>query len=127
MLNAYYPRNIRQFRDIINTTIDAALPIVSEIDKNSEIHSLVDIENIPYDLLESEDMYKSEKLEPNEIISDRAENQGEVLKKIILRLREKGLGPRKISNILKEKGFKIEYYQVAYLLKKLISQQKTLM
>jgi arginine utilization regulatory protein len=120
LLNAYYPRNIRQFRDIIYATIDAALPIISEVDKNSEIHSLVDIDSIPYDILESEDTCcKCENDIFAEIVSDKVKNKEEVINKIILRLREKGLGPRKISNILKEKGFKIEYYQVAYILKKL--------
>ncbi|KYO66900.1 sigma 54-interacting transcriptional regulator [Thermovenabulum gondwanense] len=124
LLNAYYPRNIRQFRDIINTAIDASLPIISEINKNSEVHSLVDIENIPYDLLGTENLSESNTFEQEGIISEIVENQEDVLKKIILRLREKGMGPRKISNILKEKGFKIEYYKVAYLLKKLNSQRK---
>jgi arginine utilization regulatory protein len=119
LLNAYYPRNIRQFRDIVNASIDAAVPIISDINSKSEVSALIDIDNIPFDLLECEDRCESEELEPVHIISENVENDEEVLQKIILRLRKKGLGPRKISNILKEKGFKIEYYQVAYKLKKL--------
>lgn len=108
LLNANYERNIRQFRDIVNAAIDSAAPLINNVTRdNNEIKALVDIRNIPFNMLEQE--------KAGEAIEAAKEVN---IDELIVMLSNQGLGPRKIANELKKKGFSIEYYQVAYKLKK---------
>jgi arginine utilization regulatory protein len=106
LLKADYPRNIRQMRDVINLSIDAASPLISEIQEVEDIVTLVKLEHLPFELAGS----KSEKSVT--VPTKRVES-------MIAELSSKGLGPRKISNRLKECGYDMEYYKVAYHLKKM--------
>lgn len=105
LLNAQYPRNIRQMRDVINLSIDAASPLISEIHDGEEIIIQVELEHLPFEIID-------------EHISIEANTITEHIESIINKLSHQGLGPRKISKKLEEKGYNIEYYKVAYHLKK---------
>lgn len=113
LLKAKYPRNIRQFRDIINFSIDAAAPLIDDIKGRAQINTYVEVKHIPFEVLE-----EHLPLVPKVETDVKAVIEGE-LGDYIQKLHAEGLGPRRISNLLKEKGYKIEYYQVAYYLKKL--------
>lgn len=110
LLKAVYPRNIRQFRDVINYSVDAAAPLISDINDKKEITTIVEIEHLPFEVFEDDQVEETNKKKDRVKLS-------EYIKKLIIQLNEKGLGPRKISNELKEKGYNVEYYQVAYFLK----------
>lgn len=111
LLHGKYPRNIRQFRDVINSSIDAAAPLISDIGGRDRIMTYVEPHHISLEIHENvvsleqdlSDSYTS-KITPE-------------IANIISALREKNFGPRRISNKLKEYGYSIEYYQVAYYLK----------
>lgn len=109
LLNAVYPRNIRQFRDIINFSIDSSSPLIEDVKNKKEITTIVELSDIPFEVMEmpQNDIVKEKKKAK---IDDGAES-------IIDKLFNEGLGPRKISKKLKEKGYDIEYYKVAYYLK----------
>lgn len=109
LLKAHYPRNIRQMRDVINLSIDAASPLISEIHDGEEIITQVELEHLPFEIF---DVHASRQHTPieNNIINNH-------IKSIINELRGQGLGPRKISKKLEEKGYIIEYYKVAYYLR----------
>ena len=112
LLKAKYPRNIRQFRDIINFSIDAAAPLIDDIRGRDQISTYVEVKHIPFEILEEKESFEQdESKETKKVI------EGD-LKTYIWQLHLEGLGPRKISKVLKEKGYEIEYYQVAYFLKK---------
>lgn len=119
LLNAYYPRNIRQFRDVVNAGIDSAVPLINDINNAKEITATVDVEHIPFDLLEAKEEDVPNLADTKGISSAKVETTAEMVDTIIAQLKNKGLGPRKIANILKDQGIDIEYYQVAYKLKKL--------
>jgi len=105
LLKADYPRNIRQMRDVINRSIDAASPLISEIQQGERIVTNVGLEHLPFELYE------------NEItagVTAISRHVGELIDS----LTRQGFGPRKISSKLKEKGCNIEYYKVAYYLRK---------
>ncbi|MGE5628761.1 MAG: sigma 54-interacting transcriptional regulator [Solirubrobacterales bacterium] len=104
LLKAHYPRNIRQMRDVINISIDAASPLISEIQKDEEIITRVDLNHLPFEFLSSDTTTSTQ---------DKI-----YIENIIDELSLKGLGPRKISKKLKDRGCNMEYYQVAYYLKK---------
>ncbi|MCC9293611.1 sigma 54-interacting transcriptional regulator [Clostridium sp. WLY-B-L2] len=110
LLNGYYPRNIRQFRDIVNQSIDCAAPLISNV-KDSNLNILVDVQHLPVDSICTSENDKSRNLD------DKLKSDPEVIDNIILELRKKGLGPRKIAKVLNKKGIDIKYYQVAYRLK----------
>ncbi|AKA69238.1 sigma 54-interacting transcriptional regulator [Clostridium scatologenes] len=111
LLKAHYPRNIRQLRDVINLSIDAASPLISEIHDGEEIITQVELDHLPFELFDESTFNKHNSMEVN-IINNHIAN-------IIDELNHQGLGPRKISKKLKEKGYSIEYYKVAYYLKKM--------
>ena len=97
-----YERNIRQLRDVINESIDNAAPPVNLIQElGAEIIVTVERKHLPTDLMKPQD------------------TSAESLDLAIDRLAEAGLGPRKIAAELAKMGCKIEYYQVAYRLRKL--------
>lgn len=116
LLKASYPRNIRQFRDIINFSIDAASPLISDIQNQKHITTWVTEEHLPFEISDpkKEVCYK--------LLSDTIDSKNNKITadigKLIEKLNQKGLGPRKIANHLKEIGHSIEYYKVAYYLKK---------
>ncbi len=110
LLAANYPRNIRQFRDIVNYSIDSAAPLISDIINETEIFTKVDLENLPFDTY---DLYhpNNDAAYRNDLISPDAA-------KLVHAYRNKGYGPRIISKKLEEHGYHIEFYKIAYYLKK---------
>lgn len=108
LLQARYPRNIRQFRDVINFSIDSAAPLVSDIHDAPFIRTIVQKEHLPFDIIE--DCNNQLPQIPKVSIDDS-------LKKRIIELNQQGYGPRKISSLLKTESISVEYYQVAYFLK----------
>lgn len=108
LLAASYPRNIRQFRDVINFSIDSAAPLVSDIKEAPFIRTIVKKEHLPFDIFEKK---HTQDLPKSKVSVD------ETSKEKILDLNRQGFGPRKISAILKAESMFIEYYQVAYFLK----------
>ena len=101
LLEAEYPRNIRQFRDVINSSIDAACPLLEDIKDRKTLEVLVSLENIPFT---TEEETGSKKL-------------SDIARTLILQMAEQGLGPRKISKQLLEYDIDLPYYKVAYFLK----------
>ncbi|WP_066496864.1 sigma 54-interacting transcriptional regulator [Abyssisolibacter fermentans] len=116
LLDAEYPRNIRQFRDVINASIDSACPLISDIKPYSSIDVYVDSTHIPTHTNSFVDNSTSSKT--FDINSNPYYLKTVLPKQMILDLRNNGLGPRKISKILQEQGYDIKYYQIAYYLKK---------
>lgn len=114
LLNAYYPRNIREFRDVLNASIDAAVPLVSTARNQREmICGVVEEEHLPPDLLP-----QGQTLSYQPLIPEYLRNKRRMAERIF-ELNQQGLGPRKIAKIMKTEGLAVEYYQVAYRLKKL--------
>lgn len=111
ILNASYPRNIRQFRDVINFSIDAAAPLISDIKDEKEINTIIKKEHLPFEICENIES-KNQANYRKDIIDDYAE-------RLIRDLNKSGYGPRIISKTLEKHGYKIQYYKVAYYLKKL--------
>lgn len=111
LLEAHYPRNIRQFRDIINYSIDAAAPLISDVQSKTKITTIVTPAHIPF-----ESFVPTPATAPKS--SEQSSGFNAAVKVKVLELQEAGLGPRRIANTLKEQGISIEYYQVAYFLKK---------
>lgn len=112
LLKAVYPRNIRQLRDVINFSIDAAAPLISDIKDNKKITTVVKTEHLPFEMLKDNNLKEINSMTRGKV------KLNETIKKMIHSLKNEGLGPRRISNTLKEKGYNVEYYQVAYYLKK---------
>lgn len=96
-----YPRNIRQFRDVINFSIDQASPLIEDIVESKQIKVRVNKSHLPFE--SSEEQHQTSDFDVYELIE---------------KLNSEGLGPRKISNSLKEKNIEMEYYKIAYYLKK---------
>ncbi len=115
LLKARYPRNIRQFRDIINFSIDAAAPLIADAKDQDSITTYVEVTHIPFEILEDEPMSPPAQTSEHsyDLMSDNVKNQ-------IAQLRSEGLGPRRIANVLKDRGYSLEYYQIAYYLKKYV-------
>lgn len=110
LLGASYPRNIRQFRDVINYSIDASAPLIEDIENKNEITTVVDIDNIPFEIFD-------EVIEVRPRTEEKLSKITKEVEKEIFYLKEQGYGPRKISKRLNELGYNIEYYKVAYFLK----------
>ena len=115
LLNAVYPRNIRQFRDVINFSIDSSSPLIEDIHGQNEIYTTVTLNDIPFNVV-SETLELTETEVPKSKRGAKPKLNSSA-KKRILTLAKEGLGPRKIANTLKSEGFSAEYYQVAYFLK----------
>ncbi|MCJ7855967.1 sigma 54-interacting transcriptional regulator [Lachnospiraceae bacterium NSJ-143] len=114
LLRAVYPRNVRQFRDVINYSIDSSSPLIEDIAGQNEIVNTVTAKDIPFDIAEIEipDEIKTKKeSQPKE------EKITPAVEKLIDKMINEGKGPRKISNELKSMGYPIEYYKVAYYIK----------
>lgn len=120
LLNAHYPRNIRQFRDIVYATIDAAVPLIHNVPQTKKVNALIDVNHIPFYMFEenqTEQSLEDKKIDSFTFDSNQLDEE-EVLDKMIFHLNTKGLGPRRIARALGKKGYDIKYYQVAYKLKK---------
>lgn len=119
LLNVNYPRNIRQFRDVVNASIDAAVPLINDIYDKRKLEVVVNAENIPIDIIEFKDAFRESSECNKNTTSSSIENEYlGIIDQLILSLNEKGYGPRKIAKILNNKGFDLKYYQIAYKLKK---------
>lgn len=104
--NAVFERNIRQLRDVINESIDNAAPTVNLI-KELGPRVVVTVEEMHVPSL-------STKIPPSS-----AEPPDESLESMIKALAKTGMGPRKIAAELSKNGCPVEYYQIAYRLKKM--------
>jgi arginine utilization regulatory protein len=105
LLNAHYPRNIRQMRDVINFSIDSASPLIDDIDMDREIVTKVGVEDLPFELIGGENAQTLNRI-------------NKAIESMINEYYSIGMGSRKIAKELKKNGYEIEYYQVAYFLKK---------
>lgn len=147
LLNAEYPRNVRQFRDVINFSIDSASPLLEDIGERRELEVLVSLEDLPFEItgqsdairtfrrsasLPEEAAGKETKTAPLPQIQPRPERAGADRKDPtpdapatltgdvaarVLELAAAGLGARKISRRLAEEKIHIPYYKIAYFLK----------
>ncbi|NLY20519.1 MAG: sigma 54-interacting transcriptional regulator [Tissierellia bacterium] len=106
-----YPRNIRQFRDFINYSIDQASPLISDIGNKKEITVKIELKHLPFDVTHVDEEVINENMQNSNYITD---DIGDT----IIELSNSGLGPRRIANRLQEMGHDIKYYQVAYYLQK---------
>ncbi|MDC7124159.1 MAG: sigma 54-interacting transcriptional regulator, partial [Spirochaetales bacterium] len=110
ILEANYPRNIRQFRDVINFSIDAAAPLISDLQGEKDIYTEIGLEHLPFET--SGDEFQITASPRKDCIDKNAAV-------LINTLNASGYGPRKISKMLISDGYEIEYYKIAYFLKKL--------
>lgn len=116
LLKAHYPRNIRQFRDVINLSIDSASPLIPHVKDQESIHITVALEHLP--VLDFSDKHTITETERGSLpkgttpppLSDKAKIR-------ILELKDQGYGPRRIAGILIAEGIQAAYYQVSYFLK----------
>lgn len=109
LLNAEYPRNIRQLRDVINYSIDSSSPLLEDIHDQTDIINTVTINDIPFDLTDVKTDVHNDK--------PREEKITGTVKEMIDKMLEENKGPRKISKELMALGYNIEYYKVAYYIK----------
>ncbi|MBK5251532.1 MAG: sigma 54-interacting transcriptional regulator [Peptostreptococcaceae bacterium] len=105
LLNAHYPRNIRQMRDVINYSIDSASPLIDDIDLANDITTTVRLKDLPFELIDREEGDNTGKID-------------KTVERLIDNYKTEGMGARRISKELKKIGHNIEYYQVAYFMKK---------
>jgi len=105
LLDARYPRNIRQMRDVINFSIDSASPLIDDIDRDKEIITRVGIDDLPFELIGAKNGKNPKRID-------------KTIERMINIYHSEGMGSRKIAKELKRNGYEIEYYQVAYFLKK---------
>ncbi|SMP41085.1 sigma 54-interacting transcriptional regulator [Anoxynatronum buryatiense] len=108
LLKAQYPRNIRQLRDVVNHSIDAASPLISEVQGEVSLTIEVQLKHLPFDC----------QSESTAVTYTAIEGP---VKQMVHQLAGEGLGPRKIARALQQEGWPIEYYQVAYYLKRHLS------
>jgi len=109
LLTATYERNIRQLRDVINESIDNAAPTVNLLQElGPKLVITVAAEHVP--------------VQPPASGKTGQNGSEETLNALIEQFVQAGMGPRKIAAELNKMGHQIEYYQIAYRLKKL--QQK---
>jgi len=118
LISSNYPRNIRQFRDSVNSAVDsAAPPIFSISDQSTPLNVVVDVEHIPYDIVEN---IPHTTTPPCKVSSPQKHfSSNHDLDEKIKALRIQGYGPRKIANILRSDGVNVEYYHITYRLSKL--------
>lgn len=112
LLTASYSRNVRHFKDIVNATIDAATPLINNL-HTKKLVTYVKMEHLPQEILP-----QYQETVPSGVAMQEAAGK-ESIDQLIEHYVQKGLGPRKIAHRLQEQGLDIQYYQVAYKLKKL--------
>lgn len=115
VLNAVYPRNIRQMRDVINYSIDASSPLIEDIGEKKEITTVVGIEHIPF---EPAPETQTQEMQPETQTQETEQSITPQIADFILQQAQNGMGPRKISHQLEAMGVSLPYYKVAYFLKK---------
>jgi arginine utilization regulatory protein len=109
ILGAKYDRNVRQFRDVINASIDAAAPLISNMSAECDhLKVVVQPQHIPYIMIEPD----NDRVEP---IANQHDN---IVDELIMTMARQGMGARKIATELKRQGQNLEYYHIAYRLKK---------
>ena len=113
ILNAVYPRNIRQMRDVINYSIDASSPLIEDIGEKTEITTVVGMEHIPFESTEQVEPPVTTP-QPNTPIHKISAQTAQFIQE----QHAMGEGPRKIARKLEAMGFDIPYYKIAYFLKK---------
>lgn len=118
LLRARYERNIRQFRDVVFASIDAAAPLIDSLPDTGKdvIRVLVEAMHIPLAMLE-EDSWPPNNKNAETAITDK--ETADIIDAKIIELRQAGLGPRRIAAELQKLGHSIEYHHVAYKLKKI--------
>lgn len=126
-----YPRNIRQFRDVINATIDASVPLITNVSNLQTINNVINLEHIAFDLLgESTSLFEETLSHNRSFISNKDEKiifnaREKNIDKFILQMHSQGLGARRIAKRMQELGYDLKYYQVTYKLKKLSKNKYT--
>ncbi len=111
LLQTNYSRNVRHFKDVVNATIDAATPLIHNL-QSKKLVTYVKLEHLPEGILTKQSEPIAKKIW-------RKEDNKEELNKLIRDFRKKGFGARKIASRLQEIGLDIQYYHVAYILKKM--------
>ena len=96
ILKGRYPRNISQFKDVINTSIDNASPLIFDLGNKDDVSVKVERRHVPLQ---------------EELKIDRDQ-----IHKRVDELAATGLGARRIANRLEKEGIDFKYYQVAYYL-----------
>jgi len=116
IINAVYPRNIRQFRDVINYSIDSSSPLIEELNDTDKITTVVHLNDIPFEMTE---MSTEETAEENSEAVNYNKNQKITpeIEKEIRFLHEQNMGARKISKHLEKSGYFVPYYKIEYYLK----------
>jgi len=114
LLNASYKRNVRQFKNVINYSIDSATPLINNLLNNKRLMIVVKSEHIPERIL-NEGQNNDYQVDEKEEAKSNSENVEELIKFY----REKGFGARRIANRLQERGIDLKYYQISYRLKKM--------
>ena len=89
LLRAVYPRNVRQFRDVINYSIDSSSPLIEDISGQSEIINTVTVKDIPFYIIDGD--VKAENI--GEKKTDKITSS---VKRIIDQMILEGKGPRKL-------------------------------
>lgn len=112
LLNAVYPRNIRQFRDVINYSIDASSPLIEDIQDKKEMTTFVELHHIPFEIC---DHFEEKKEGVIPLVKNKITKEVE---EKIWSMQSSGLGPRKISKQLQWLGYEIPYYKIAYYQRK---------
>ena len=131
LMNFNYSRNIRQFRDVVNASIDSAVPLIRPSLIETDIKVDISMKDLPDEIIHDNIEEKTkEKTKDFKIEFTKKDiiNIGDNPKEadgMIIELANTGLGPRRIANILNEKGINLKYYQVAYRLKKIREKQHT--
>ncbi|MBQ5754164.1 MAG: sigma-54-dependent Fis family transcriptional regulator, partial [Oscillospiraceae bacterium] len=108
LLQAEYPRNVRQFRDAVNFSIDSASPLLEDIGECKELQVLVTLEDLPFEISSHSDLKENA---PSTALPAQVMDR-------VMELAQSGLGPRRISKALAREDIQLPYYKVAYLLKK---------
>ena len=118
LISSNYPRNIRQFRDAVNASVDAAAPpIFNVVDQSTPLNVVVDNQHIPQDIVVNISCPPTSTYKISSPQKHFSSNQ--YIDKKIVALRTQGYGPRKIANILRSEGINVEYYHITYRLTKL--------
>ncbi len=107
LLNRGYPRNIRQFRDAVNTAIDNASPLISDMHPYDSLTVTVFPKHLPPASDSPVPRRTPESSRPSDFPVER-----------IRFLRDMAMGPRRISELLSREGYSIPYHRIAYYLKK---------
>lgn len=116
LLNAVYPRNIRQFRDIINYSIDSSSPLIEDIKGLDKISTLVTIRDIPFEIIDNNEP-EIKNINTDVVVPENNKYITPAIENEIKYLHSQNLGPRRISKKLEKMGYNIPYYKIAYFLK----------